>query len=139
MIPLHGIRSGQRSAARTLLTVLARMTLLSLSMAMAESPDRGGRSSLQVTAGRGIYRNQVQVSVADHELSELYYTTNGALPTPEAGRRWTNPFEVRSTTILRLAHRDANLPFPPRHLAAERRGISRGLGINKRKAGCGRL
>ena len=49
----------------------------------------------------GLYTSSFQLSLTSDEDSEIYYTTNGSEPTPETGNRYSNPFTISGSVMIR--------------------------------------
>ena len=65
-----------------------------------------------VSIPRGFYGNPVEVAVIPSEASsEIYYTTDGSVPSPETGIPYSVPIQVTETLVLRtVAYREGLAP-----------------------------
>ena len=70
--------------------------LAMLSWAQSEVP------APQFSVSHGFYDEAFVLDMAcDEPTATIYYTTDGALPTPDNARRYTAPLEITGTTVLR--------------------------------------
>ena len=70
-------------------------------------------NQVKIEPAGGLYGSNIVVSMSSQTGAAIYYTTDGTEPTRQS-KVYTEPFEVRKTTIVRaISFCDTLLPMPP--------------------------
>ncbi len=70
---------------------------------------------VQFSVTHGLYDAPFQLTLtSDTPAAQLWYTTDGSVPTPETAQRYNGPLEIATTTVIRaIAVADGLLPSVP--------------------------